>query len=181
METAERKMIYTAIDLQEKLVPAMYEREELIENTVRLITGLNIIGVPGFATTQYEKGLGSVVGDITGALGYEEHIDKNTFSIMGCSEFVEKFTPAAEGRDVILFGIETHICLMQSALDMLEREYRVYIPADCVSSRKKYDKDMALKRLANAGCIVTTSEALLFEIIRGAKHPAFKEISKLVK
>ncbi len=177
----EDKLIYTVIDLQEKLVPAMEGRQRLLENTARLIRGLKALKIPGVATTQYAKGLGPITAEIAEALDGGEAVDKRTFSVMGCREFREKFVPMAEDRDVIVFGIETHICLMQSALDMLKAGYRVYIPADCVASRREYDRSAALDRLSREGCTVTTSESLLFEIMRSADHPQFKTVSAIVK
>ncbi len=175
------KAVFVSIDYQEKLVPAMYEHEELIADSVKFIRGLKAIGVPGLATTQYAKGLGDTVPEIKEALGDTEVIDKNTFSVCGSDAFRSAFAEIAEGKDVIAIGIETHICLEQSVLDMIDMGCTVYVPADCVSSRRKKDKDTALRRLEKAGCIVTSYEALLFEMIRGAKHPAFKEISAIVK
>ena len=177
----EKKTIFVAIDYQERLIPAMADKEELIKSSVALISGLRMIGVPGMATTQYAKGLGNIVPEISDALGDTKVTDKNTFSVMGNDEFKAEFNEKANGKDVVVLGIETHICLEQSVLEMIEAGYRVYVPADCVSSRKESDRDIALRRLEKAGCIVTTGEAILYELIKGAKHPSFKGISGLVK
>ena len=177
----EKKTVFVAIDYQDRLVPVMDQNEKLVEASVQLINGLKMIGIPGLATTQYSKGLGDIVDGIAKALGDTPVYDKNTFSVMGNAEFKEALKELAAGKDVIVIGMETHICLEQSVLDMIDEGYRVYVPADCVSSRRAFDTEIALKRLADAGCIVTTGEAILFELIKGSKHPAFKGISKLVK
>ena len=177
----EKNTVFVAIDYQERLVPVMNENERLVSSSVQILEGLNMIGVPGLATTQYAKGLGDIVPEIKNALYDTPVYDKNTFSVMRNAEFKEALKELADGKDVIAIGMETHICLEQSVLDMIDEGYRVYVPADCVSSRRSFDTEVALKRLADAGCIITSGEAILFELIKGAKHPAFKDISKLVK
>jgi nicotinamidase-related amidase len=109
-----------------------------------------------------------------------ERPDKVAFSCCAIPSVVERFRSAARPR-VVLAGIETHVCVMQTALDLLALEYRVYVPVDAVGSRYAVDHDQGLRRLEQAGAILTTSEACVFEWVGGAGHPRFKDISRLVQ
>ena len=174
--------IFIAIDFQERLLPAMAHKDWVKAQSIKLINGIKLLGLPMLATTQYAKGIGETEIDILEALGDTRVIDKRTFSVFGCEEFCEAFEETAEGRNTaVVCGIETHICLQQSCLDLIERGYEVYIPADCVDSRSEFDRDMALRRLEKAGCIITTYESVLYELTRDSRLPEFKGIVKIVK
>lgn len=168
------------IDFQERLMPAMNDREDLEENTIKLVKGCKVLGVPQLVTQQYTKGLGPTVFGIDEALGEYECIEKTSFSAMGEPDFVDALEKTGRNT-VILAGIESHVCVQQTALDLLEKGYGVFLIVDCVSSRSSYDKKYALKRMSNAGITNTTCEAVLFELCKGSREPGFKEISSLVK
>lgn len=167
------------IDYQERIVPAMTDREELIANSVKLLEGLRILGVPMAVTGQYTRGLGLNLPEIFAAAGTEEYIDKLTFSSYEVSE-VQNFL-ADKGKNVLLCGIEAHVCVLQTAIDLKEAGYTPILVTDCISSRKAADKEIALIRARQEGVLLTTGEAILFELTRRAGTEVFKQISKLVK
>ncbi len=167
------------IDLQEKLVPAMSDASRLAERSRLLLSGLAIYDVPIVVTRQYPKGLGDTLPEIKDVSENATIFDKTTFSCLDAKEIRDWFV-ADSRRNVVVAGIEAHICVLQTALDLLEMGKRVYLAADCVSSRNSFDQQFAFERLLNAGVIPTTAEAILFEIANRAGSPEFKALSKLV-
>lgn len=172
--------ILVLIDFQERLMRAMKNQEELAATAIKLIKGCNIMELPKLITQQYTKGLGPTIPGIHEALGQYDPIEKTSFSAMGEPAFVEALEKTGR-KTVIIAGVESHVCVQQTALDLFEAGYTVFLPADCVSSRHKNDKKYALRRMAQAGAIITTCEAVLFELCGGSRQPGFKEISALVK
>ena len=184
------------IDYQEKILPAMSGQDELLRKSEILLGGLKALEVPMVLTTQYAKGLGDNVpaaaeektefdvelteaGAITEAMGVEEAIDKNTFSVYQ-NDQVRQAIPHGK-KNVILCGIEAHICVLQSLIDLQEAGYQTILVADCVASRSDKDLAFAYERAKQEGAIITTAEAILYELAGSSKHPAFKTISALVK
>lgn len=171
---------FVAIDFQEKLMPAMSGMEELEDKSVRLIKGMKALGIPTIVTQQYTKGLGGTIPSIAEALGDFEHVEKNTFGCMANEEFASKIKELGR-KDIVVCGIEAHICVQQTVLQLMEEGYNVYLPADCVSSRSENDKLWSITRMGEAGAVITTYEAVLYEILRDSKAEGFKEISAIVK
>ncbi len=172
--------IAIAVDYQERLMPAIHDNEELAKKTVRLIEGLKVHDVPVILTTQYAKGLGNTVDVIWDATGRAEPIDKNTFSCYGNVEFCNALEKTGR-KHALVFGVESHICVQKTVLDLLDAGYGVTVVEDCCSSRNKRDHDVAMRRMSSQGAIVTTYESILFELMDGSKDPGFKEISSIVK
>lgn len=166
------------IDLQEKIVPATSDPARLLTKTRFLLDGLAVFDVPVVITRQYPKGLGDTVAEIRDAVPNATVYDKTTFSCLDAEEIRAAFA-AAPRPNVLLAGIETHICVQQTALDLLESGKNVYLVADCVASRDPFDSEIALRRLTQAGVVPTTAESLLFELTQVAGTPQFKQISKL--
>ena len=172
--------VAVVVDVQERLFPHIYQHEQLEQSLRMLIRGLQILEVPIIMTEQYPKGLGPTVSALRELLPDTAAIEKMTFSCCGSDDFLR--TLYGLGRDnVILMGIETHVCVMQTALDLLESGYAPVIVEDCVSSRYQNNKDVAIARLRDEGAIVTTCESLLFELCVVAGTDEFRQISKLVK
>ncbi|MEE3361969.1 MAG: hydrolase [Anaerovoracaceae bacterium] len=169
-----------AIDFQTNIIKAMHEKEELADCAARLFEGAKALGVPVLVTQQYTKGLGETVPEIAQAIGDFEHVEKTTFSALKTPEFKERLEASGK-KQVILTGIEAHVCVQQTALELLDAGYDVFVLSDCISSRKKKDKKEAERRMVHAGCVLTTYEAALFEMLDGSKSDGFKEISKIVK
>ena len=172
--------ILVMIDFQERLMPAMKDYEELEESVCKLVHGIHTLDVPIIVTQQYTKGLGSTVPDIAEALGEFSPIEKTDFSAAGELDFLEAINEAGK-TTVILCGIETHVCVAQTALILLELGYDVFLVEDAVSSRDKNDKKVAIRRMVQAGARPVTVEAVLFELLGTAKAAEFKEISRIVK
>ncbi len=164
------------IDYQEKLVPAMHKKEELIRNSQILLKGLKILGVPMCVTQQYTKGLGMTVSEIQEAAGTKAYMDKISFSTADVT------AEQIQGKKyVILCGMEAHICVLQTLIDLKAKGYVPVLVEDCISSRKKNDKKMAIKRAIQEGAIVTTYEAVLFELLKEAGTEESKAIQRLIK
>ncbi len=170
------------IDMQEKLIPAMYEAEALVDNTVKLISVLNILDIPIISTIQYSKGLGQTVAPIKTLLPKNDFqdIEKDEFSCVKNNIFFEKLD-ACSRQKILVVGIESHICVQQTVLDLMDEDFHPIVIADCVSSRKQYDKKFALKRMGAYGADITTYESAIFELIGTSKAKEFKEISKIIK
>ena len=174
------KALLVVIDIQEKLLPFIEASERIQDKAAMMIKGAEILQLPIFAFEQYPKGLGCTVPAIKEALGERAATEKTSFSIMGVQDFKKALKETGK-EDILLVGIETHVCVLQSALDLLFEGYRVYLVADAAGSRDVNDKNVAIKRMSDAGVTVTTVEAALFEMVDDAKDTKFKEISKLVK
>ena len=183
--------VLVVIDFQEKLLPAMHHAETLEETVVRLVKGCRVMGTDIIVTQQYTKGLGATTPKIHAALTEElfegsvapatyEPIDKTFFSAMKNEDFVKELKATGK-KTVILCGIEAHICTLQTCMDLLDDGYNVFVVSDCVSSRDKENKKQSVKRMVEAGAIGTTYEAVLYEMLGGAKAPEFKMVSKIVK
>lgn len=173
-----------AIDYQEKLVPAMNDNQKLINNSVKLIKGLNILNVPVIFSQQYTKGLGMTVNEIMDAYEKDdqsfEYFDKKKFSCYEDDAIKEDIYRAGK-NNIIICGMETHICVLQTAIGLKEKGYNVMIITDCVSSRTKENSDIGIERAKQEGILIGTYESILFELTKGADMAGFKEISKLVK
>ena len=181
MRIKKEKTILVVVDFQERLVPAIYEGAAAVSEAAKLIKGVFTIGCPVLVTQQYTKGLGESVAEIKEAFPLFEHIEKSAFSAMGEPAFAQALQESGK-KTVILCGIEAHVCVLQTALDMIEAGYEVFLTADAVSSRKKTDKKYAFKRMKQSGVIMTTVEAVLFELLdNDSKSDTFKAVSRLVK
>lgn len=176
MRIERERAVALVIDYQEKLVPVMHEKETLIHNSCILLEGLNILEVPMVLTQQYTKGLGMTVEEITSAAETSAYIDKISFTAFDCVKEQIK-----NKKFVIVCGIETHICVLQTVIDLKAAGFVPVLVADCVSSRKAEDKQVALERARQEGAIVTTYESLLFELLKVAGTDTSKKIQKLIR
>lgn len=167
------------IDVQERLMPVISEKEIVFANVNRLIAGANILKLPLVVTEQYPKGLGHTCKEIQIDNDHEV-IEKISFSCMLASSINDKLK-AWQTKSLILAGVESHICVFKTALDALNNGYEVHIVADAVSSRREYDKEVALKRMRHAGAFVATTEMILFQLLDEAGNEEFKQISKLIR
>lgn len=167
------------IDLQEKIIPAMSNPVELIEKSKLLLSGLSIHSIPLVLTRQYPKGLGDTIPEIKKVTQFAKTFDKTSFSCLDVDDIRNYFNGDSR-PNVIIVGIETHICVLQTALDLMMLGKNVYLVADCVASRNPFDQKMAFARMFNSGVIPATVESLLFELTKRAGSDEFKKISKLV-
>ncbi len=180
MRLIKENTIGVVVDIQERLFPHIHNNELLEKNTKILVEGLKALGVPCLVTEQYKKGLGDTVPGIEELVKEDPHFEKMAFSCCDEPRFMEALEISSK-RVVILTGMETHICMLQTAIDLKERGYTPVIVEDCVSSRTPDNKRIALERFRHEGVIVTSYESILFELCRVAGSDAFKTISKLVK
>ncbi len=172
--------IGVVIDIQEKLLPHMFEKDEVVRNTNILIQGLKELGVAVIVTEQYKKGLGETVESIAGFVKEFPHLEKISFSCCDDPKFTEKLETSTK-RFVIIAGIESHVCVLQTAIDLKERGFHPVVVADCISSRTETNKELALIRMQQEGVLITSYESILFELARKAGTEEFKAISRLVK
>lgn len=168
------------IDFQERLVPAIYDHDAIMDKTVILAKGLQEFGMPIAFSQQYTKGLGETLPALTDAFENFKYMEKTSFSCCECEEFAAWLKETGK-KNVIVCGVEAHICVLQTVRDLLEAGYHVFVVADCIGSRKLYDKEIGMLRMEKEGAYMTSCEQALFELTGGAKSPHFKTISKLVK
>lgn len=180
MRILKEDAIGLIIDIQERLHPKIYGYQELGANTQILVQGLKALSVPLLVTQQYTKALGPTVEPIREVLGEFEYHEKISFSCCDTPDFAADLEKQGK-KHVIIAGEETHVCVLQTALDLLALGYQPVVVEDCVSSRKLSDKDVAIARIRQAGGIITTHESVLFELTRFAGSGTFKQISRLVK
>lgn len=172
--------LFCLVDVQERLFPHMTNKEEIEKNLITLIKGLKVHEVPFIVNEQYKKGIGETISSLREFVDVDPHFEKTTFSCCK-NETTMDAIKATNKKFVIVAGIETHVCVLQTCIDLLEANLQPILVTDCVSSRKQKDTDMAIQRLVQAGVIPTTYESLLFELTVNAKNPVFKQISNLVK
>jgi nicotinamidase-related amidase len=166
------------IDVQEKLMAKIPQADSVVRNIAFLIDSARVLRMPVAATEQYPQGLGPTVAELARRL--PERPDKVAFSCCALPTVVEGFRRSGRPK-IVLAGIETHVCVLQTALDLLALDFRIYIAADAVASRYALDREFALRRMEQAGAILTTSETTVFEWVGGADSPHFKEISRFVQ
>lgn len=180
MKLKKEESILLLIDFQEKLMPAMKNKEELEAAVLKLAKGCKILDIPVLISQQYTKGLGQTIPTLKEAIGEFDPIEKTSFSCCGEPSFITALEKAGK-KTVIVAGIEAHICVQQTVIQLLEAGYKVFLVNDCVASRSNNDKKYAQRRMAESGAVGTTYEAVLFELLENAKAPGFKEISNLIK
>ncbi len=168
------------IDIQEKLLPHIHDGEIILNNCLKLIKGLKILSVPVIITQQYTRGLGPTVLPIKQLFPEFRYIEKITFSCCEEPEFGKELERLAK-KNIILCGIEAHVCVLQTCLDLLASGKKPVVVEDCVSSRNVNDRIIAIERMRQEGAIITTMESLLFELTRMAGNDMFKGISTIVK
>jgi nicotinamidase-related amidase len=168
------------VDIQERLLPAICERERVVQNALRLVKGATVLGLPLFATEQYRNGLGPTIPELARAIAGFAPLQKLTFSVCGAAGFIESLK-SKNISDVLLCGIETHVCVCQSALELLEQGFHVFVVADAVSSRTPENHRLGLERMRDAGAILVSTEMALFELLRSAGASEFKQVLALVK
>jgi nicotinamidase-related amidase len=166
------------IDVQQKLMVRIPPAEVLTRNIAFLVDCARALDMPVQITEQYPRGLGPTVPELAQRL--PQRPDKVAFSCCAVPSVVEKFRSEARPK-VLLTGIESHVCVLHTALDLLALDFRVFVAVDAVASRYAVDHEFALRRMQDAGCILTTAETAAFEWVGGADHPRFKQISTLVQ
>jgi nicotinamidase-related amidase len=165
------------IDIQEKLLPPISEKERLVRNATLLIRAAEILKIPALVTTQYSRGLGTTVAEIASLLPEANALDKDKFSCFGSETFCATLKRLPGNRNTLLLcGMESHICVMQTALAALREGYIVHIGSDAVSSRTEWNWKIGLERMRAAGAVISSTEMMIYELMRSSSSPAFKQM-----
>jgi len=168
------------VDIQEKLAAVMKERERVVKNNLHLIELARMIGVPVLVTEQYPKGLGTTVAEVREELPVYQPIEKMTFDCCGQPKFLEELKELNK-RSVVLTGMETHICVLQTCIGLLRSGINVHLVQDAVCSRTKENWKTGVEFMRDAGVVVTSTETVLFQLLKVAGTEEFKKISKRIK
>lgn len=173
-----KNSLFLMIDIQEKLVAAT-GAAKAVQNAKKLLKTAEILEIPIFITEQYPKGLGGTVGELK-EFCKDNIFEKTSFSALAEENIAQAITHT-KCSQVILFGIESHICVYQTALDLISKNYEVHVVCDASASRDDFQHKCALSLMESAGVKVTTAEIVIFELLKTSKHPNFKEIQGLIK
>lgn len=170
------------VDIQEKLLPPIFNNEALVRNTRLLIHAAKILEIPVLVTTQYAKGLGGTVPEIAELVADVQPIDKMEFSCFGRDEFCSAVKSLPGQRTTMLLcGMEAHICVMQTALAALDQGYIVHVASDAIGSRNEWNWQVGLERMQNAGAVISSTEMMIYELMRKSGTPQFKELLQYIK
>jgi nicotinamidase-related amidase len=165
------------VDIQEKLLPPIFQKEELVRNSQLLIRAAGVLKIPSLVSTQYSKGLGPTVPEVASLLPETEAIDKDRFSCFGSDAFCTQLKRLPGNRNTLLLcGMESHICVAQTALAALREGYLVHVASDAVSSRTEWNWKIGLERMRAAGAVISSTEMMIYELMRSSSSPAFKEM-----
>ena len=165
------------VDIQEKLLPPIFNKDALVKNSQLLVRLAKILSIPVMITTQYRKGLGAVVPEIASLLTDVPAIDKLEFSCFGSDQFRSGLKALPGNRNtVLLCGMESHICVMQTALGALNEGYLAHVASDAVSSRAEWNWKIGLDRMKAAGAVISSTEMMMYELLRCSGTPQFKEL-----
>jgi nicotinamidase-related amidase len=168
------------IDMQDRLFPHMHDKDLLLNNSLKLIDGFKILDVPILVTQQYSAGLGPTISPIIEKFTEFKYIEKNCFSCCDEPAFIE-YMSQLKRHFILLFGIESHVCILQTCIDLLEIGIIPVVVEDCISSRSVTDKNIAIERMRQEGARITSCESILLELTRKAGSERFKNISKIIK
>jgi nicotinamidase-related amidase len=178
---SEKNTVLVVIDVQSRLLQTMHEREDLVANLQKLIRGVQAMGIPVLWLEQNPERMGETAPEIRVLLsGAQTVLNKMTFSCCGEPRFMHN-VEALGRQQILLAGIEAHVCVYQTAADLLSRSFEVHVVADAVSSRRAFDKTVGIDRMRSIGARIACLEMVLFELLRTAGHPAFKSVLKIVR
>jgi len=170
------------IDIQQKLLPPIFQKQELVRNAQLLIRAAGILKIPALLSTQYSKGLGATVPEVASLLTGTEAIDKTLFSCFGSDAFCTLLKRLPGQRTTLLLcGMESHICVTQTALGALREGYMVHVASDAVSSRTEWNWKIGLDRMRAAGAIISSTEMIMYELLRASNAAGFKELLPYLK
>jgi nicotinamidase-related amidase len=165
------------VDIQEKLLPPIFQKEQMVRNSKLLIRAASVLKIPAIVSTQYAKGLGKTVPEIASLLPETAPIDKDRFSCFGSDVFCTLLKRLPGNRNTLLLcGMESHICVAQTALAALREGYLVHVASDAVSSRTEWNWKIGLERMRAAGVVISSTEMMIYELMRSSSSPAFKEM-----
>jgi nicotinamidase-related amidase len=173
--------VLAVIDIQEKLLPAIFEKDRIVRNAQLLVRLANILSLPVIVSRQYVKGLGETIAEISSLVPNAKTVDKLEFGCFGNGEYCSTVASLANRNTLLLCGIEAHICVMQTALGALNQGLNVHVAADAVSSRTEMNWKIGLNRMQAAGAVISSTEMMTYELLVKSGTPAFKDILKYLK
>lgn len=173
-------IILIIIDVQEKLIPKIFQKDLIIKNIIKIIQFSKMLNIQIVLTEQYPKGLGHTIPEIKENLTYYEPIEKVSFSCFGSSEFATKISEI-EAKTLVIAGIETHICVNQTALDAIFRNFKVHVISDAVSSRTKENWETGICKMRDNDVVISSTEMFIYEILEKAGTDNFKKCLPLLK
>jgi nicotinamidase-related amidase len=174
--------VLVVIDIQQKLLPPIFQKDQLVRNAQLLIRAAGILKIPALVSTQYAKGLGATVPEIASLLDGNEPIDKTLFSCFGSDPFCDAVNHLPGHRNTLLLcGMESHICVAQTALAALREGYLVHVASDAVGSRTEWNWKIGLDRMRAAGAIISSTEMMIYDLMRSSSSAAFKELLPYLK
>lgn len=177
----KEKTALVIIDFQEAFRSPINDFAQIASRISIAVRGFQTLNLPVIITEQYPKGLGRTAEEILFLMPQEfEFVEKSAFSSCGANSFVKKLL-ASEARQILLCGLETHVCVNQTAHDLLNENFAVHLLTDCVGSRFSQDKEAGLNKMLGSGVVPSSVEMALFELMRDSKHEQFKEIQSLIK
>ncbi len=168
------------IDIQERLFPGIHERQKMLERIELLLSAAKLMNIPVLATEQYPRGLGKTIGEIFQIVPDLQPMEKMDFSCLPAPGFKDRLA-SLQRRQIVVTGIETHICVTQTALDLIAHGEEVFVAADATGSRRPLDAETALRRLDQNGAVIATAESVVFEWLRRAGTEAFKALQPKIK
>ena len=175
-----KETLLLVIDIQGKLATSVVQPDRLVKNVSKLLRACNLLEVPVIYTEQYPKGLGPTVGELKELIGQETPFEKLSFSCCGNDDFMKRLRSLGR-NDILVVGIETHVCVYQTCRELLEFGYNVHLVTDAVSSRSEENRELGIQCIERAGATPTSTEMAIFELQRIAEGETFKAISKIIK
>lgn len=170
------RAVIVAIDLQEKLLPAIADRQKVVTNTVLILRLAEVLGIPVVLTTQYRKGLGETVAEVSAAAPGVTPLDKTTFGCFLDDAFLRRLSELGSRDQLVVAGVESHICVAQTVLGALEKSYAVHVLSDAIGSRTEANREVGLRRMERAGALVSSAEMCVYELLGRSDTAAFKKI-----
>ncbi len=170
------RTVIVAVDLQEKLLPAIADRDRVVRNTVLILRLAEVLGVPVVLTTQYRKGLGETVAEVRDAAPGIEPLDKTSFGCFQDEAFLQRLNALGSRDQLVVTGVESHICVAQTVLGALEKSYQAHVVSDAVGSRTAENREVGLRRMERAGALISSAEMCVYELLGRSDAPAFKKM-----
>ena len=177
---SNKNSVLVIVDIQERIIPKIFDKHTIISNTVTLIKSAGILNIPIVVTEQYPKGLGATIPEIKDLMVSWQPIEKICFSCFGSNDFSRKLKELKRDN-LILCGIESHVCITQTVLDGLKLGYSVFFIKDAISSRTENNRETGFERMAQAGAIPSSTEMVMFELLKEAGTDKFKQMVTMIK
>jgi nicotinamidase-related amidase len=175
------RAVIVAVDLQEKLLPAIPDRQQVVRNTVLILRLSEILGIPVVLTTQYRKGLGETVAEVREAAPGIAPLDKTSFGCFQDEAFLRRLSELGSRDQLVVAGVESHICVAQTVLGALEKSYQAHVVSDAVGSRTEANREVGLRRMERAGALISSAEMCVYELLGRSDTFAFKRMLSHLK